>query len=315
MTGHAPRRKPSFHRGEAAPASEHHRDGFTLTELVVLIGILTVLMGLLLPAVQKVRQAAARAACASNCRQIALAVHQYESVATRLPIGCDYTSASAGRDVANDAGVSWLTSILPDVEQAPLAGQAEAAYRFDPTGASAEHRRIGSAVVPVYLCPTEARRVGTNGLGLEWGLTSYQGIAGTATLADDGVFHPGLKVRLNHITDGTTNTIMIGERPPGPDGYSAGWYSAKTYTRCQTCQILPAGSLGVLPSGACPSAPSFAPGQSDDLCSTGRFWSTHPGGANFAFCDGSVRFLTYSVAPILSALATRAGGGSVSPPE
>lgn len=121
-------------------------------------------------------------------------------------------------------------------------------------------------------------------------------------------------VKFADITDGTSNTIMIGERPPGPKGIFGSWFADDGFCICPLAQILPASystpmtSYGV----GCVSGPSFRPGSIDDGCATVYFWSLHANGANFAFADGSVHFLTYSQSGILPALATRDGGETVS---
>src|SRR5262249_31936731 len=126
-----------------------------------------------------------------------------------------------------------------------------------------------------------------------------------------GVFGPAPGNRLADISDGTSNTLMVGERPP-PDSLQAGrWY---------TFQFVPAfapGPDGFMPIPAprwafdlecAPAGSRFGPGRTDNPCDRLHFWSLHPAGANFLFADGSTRFLSYSAEPIMVALATRAGG-------
>jgi prepilin-type processing-associated H-X9-DG protein len=279
--------------------------------LLVVVGICGILLALLLPALQRVRQTALRAACASNLRQLALAVHSYGDAYQHLPAGCAYPFLSA----PFAPGVSWHTSILPYVEQDALWARAEAAYRANPNGRSAEHQRLLQNLVPAFLCPAESFRMGGwPQINYIWANTSYLGVAGSGLHHDDGVFHPALTIRLTDITDGTSNTVMIGERPPGIDGIFSGWYSTEGYTICPSCEVLAADDLPYraweygrncqLP----PTPLPLRPGVPNSGCHLGHFWSLHPGGAHFAFADGSVRFLSYNVGPILLALATRAGG-------
>jgi prepilin-type processing-associated H-X9-DG protein len=241
---------------------------------------------------------------------MALAVHLYSDTHDHLPLGCEYPPYPNAEK--HFPGISWHTRILPYIEQEALGSRAFAAYLADPRGYSAEHDRIIRVVVPTFLCPSEPLRSGGfPSLGFRWANTSYLGIAGTGWDADDGVFHPGLTVRLADITDGTSNTVMIGERPPGPHGQFGGWYSLEGYTMCKGCQILPANdAISFTKAEGCqyPSAPlPLRPGIPDDLCHIMHFWSHHPGGAHFAFADGSVRFLSYEVGDVLIALSTRAG--------
>ena len=107
---------------------------------------------------------------------------------------------------------------------------------------------------------------------------------------------------------------MIGERPPGPKGDPGAWYAAWGHGVCPLSQILAAGKIAPSLDGVdCPPSLSpLRPGRLEDPCHTKHFWSLHAGGANFAFADGSVRFLAYRQSEILPALATRAGGEVVS---
>ncbi|MGL4554169.1 MAG: DUF1559 domain-containing protein [Gemmataceae bacterium] len=292
---------------------EPRRPGFTLVELLVVLAIVGVVLALCLAAVQRARAVAARAACASNLRQLALALHQYEQHhGGSFPAGCGYPLPSPGTRVLY-APVSWHTSILPFVEQQELARQAWDAYRADPLIiGTVEHQRISTTVVPVFLCPAESRRIGGyEDVGFLWALQSYVGVAGTALRENDGIFHPDFRVRLTDVTDGTSNTLMIGERPPGPLGRHGAWYMRWNGTICPGGQILPAWPASQFPSGAvnCPlEAPVLRPGRPDDACDLTHFWSLHPGGATFALVDGSVRFITDRSAATVPLLATRAGG-------
>ncbi len=188
---------------------------------------------------------------------------------------------------------------------------ARAALSQDPSGNSPPNARVGLQPVSIFLCPTDGRQIGTQGSTIQFALTSYVGVAGTGVGKYDGVFHQNYAVRLTDISDGTSCTLMIGERPPGPHGLYGGWYGAEGYSVCPLAQILSAGTNLSWPSEAsnC-SIPlySFRAGQIDNACDVNHFWSLHPGGANFAFADGSVHFIPYSQAAIMPALATRAGG-------
>jgi prepilin-type processing-associated H-X9-DG protein len=288
------------------------RRGFTLLELLVLIAICCVLMGLTFQAVQMSRDAASRTRCASNLRQVALGVHQYSAAWHRLPNGCAYPYLPVGTSYRLQPGVSWQTNILPYVEQESLWRRAMEANRVDPFGKSSLHEEVRRVPVPVFMCPTDSRDVG--GFSSEpWALTSYVGIAGTHRFRNDGMFHINYKVRFEEVFDGTSNTVMVGERPPGPQGKFGGWYGAWGDCLCPLAQVLSVGGeLHLDADRTCPpSDEPLRPGRFESPCDEAHFWSLHAGGANFAFADGSVRFLRYSQSPILRALATRAGGESV----
>lgn len=140
-------------------------------------------------------------------------------------------------------------------------------------------------------------------------------MSGTGFDRDDGVYHPKLRVSTAGITDGTSNTVMIGERPTGRSGYYSGWYSGWGTLRYFRGQLMPVSeewTNAPVERSVCADRTVFQFGKYDDPCHHNHFWSLHPGGANFAFADGSVKFLRYSAASVLPALATRAGGEVVS---
>jgi prepilin-type processing-associated H-X9-DG protein len=132
------------------------------------------------------------------------------------------------------------------------------------------------------------------------------------------VFHPEFKVRITDITDGTSSTVMIGERPSGRSVSFTSWYSTWGSCVCSLSQILDArldaGNADT--DASCPRLTEYGPlrppVKPENGCDRLHFWSYHTGGANFAFADGSVRFLRYSANAILPALATRSGGEIIS---
>lgn len=288
------------------------RRAFTLLELLVVIGIVAITLALLLPAVQKVRAAAARVACTSNLRQLALAVHSFAGDARQaLPQGCWYPFLTREDQLSSQSGISWLTSILPYVEQDELWRLAWEANAQQPSGESDLHFQVKARGVLLFVCTADGRVLGGGIEGRVWGLSSYVGVAGTGVRRNDGVFHKHFPVRVPDILDGTSNTVMIGERPPGPDGLFGGWYAGwGTPSVCSLVQILSGGAdTWIAPGVGCfPSFQALRPGHFGNLCDVNHFWSMHPGGANFAFADCSVRFLAYAQSGILPDLATRAGG-------
>ena len=297
-------------RGDSA------RSAFTLLELLVVLAILGVLIGLLLPAVQAVREAAARAGCWSNLRQLALAAHQHEATFGSLPSGCKYVGPPNYTTTPEVASLSWLTLLLPYVEQEPLYKAAMQAHRDDPSANDSAHTAVALTVVPVFLCPAEGRRLSDPEQGDKWALKTYTGVAGTGFRADDGIFHFDLDLRLTDISDGTSSTVMIGERPPGPRGYGGAWYGMSGACVCAANQVHAASGYEPPPGNARNCVPvysAFAPGRIDNDCDLSHFWGQHRRGANFAFADGSVRFLAYEAAPLMPALATRAGGEALPP--
>ncbi len=291
------------------------RRALSLVEVLVVIAIVALLLGLTLSAVQKVRGAAARSRCQNNLRQLGLALHSYHGTASRLPAG---VTLPAVREPHPFMG--WQTHLLPHLEQQAVWDEAVAAFRANPDFLSEPRHPGAERAISVFGCPNDPRtatpqRVGERSIR---GLTSYLGVSGRNVDRLDGVLFGNSSVRLTDITDGTSNTLLIGERPPSTDMVLGWWYAGWGQNRDGDADML----LGVRAKNAatyapgCPFGPyNFTPGKFDNQCDAFHFWSPHASGANFAFADGSVRFLRYSADDILPALATRAGGEVVAVPD
>jgi prepilin-type N-terminal cleavage/methylation domain-containing protein/prepilin-type processing-associated H-X9-DG protein len=316
------------------------RRGFTLIELLVVIAIIGILIGLLSAAVQRVRAAASRISCANNLKQIALAAHQYHDARRGFPpcfiVVPDDSGSFAG-------GTTLWVELFPYLEQKNLQQQWD--YRDFRNNLVGGANSTMAQVVQVLVCPSDPlpqnpfdmTHLGQIWPELAWadgfyGLGSYGGNAGTLSSnfedhSQDGVFFQCSRVRLADITDGTSSTLLFGERShvdPNYDSATAAW----------DLGFGPLARWGNWGGAADPDGAAFnhslsspvpinyrVPLLSDPgdyswewmrLCAYG---SGHPGGANFAFADGSVRFLTDST-PLaqLQALSTRAGEEAVEVP-
>lgn len=290
---------------------------FTLLELLVVIAILGVLIALTFAAVQRVREAASRARCLNNLRQIGLALHQYHDIHGQLPPGASYRD---GKDP--NPFMSWHARLLPFLEQQALwqqtlhAYEQESVFWVDPP-----HVGLAS-VMPVFTCPSDPRAMTVGQLyGLRFAFTDYLGVEGINQNRKDGILFLDSHIRFAEITDGASNTLAVGERPPSWDGWYGWWYAGLGQNRDGSGDMM----LGVREKNYsiypplarnCPIGPyEYGPGRDDQMCDVFHFWSHHPGGANFLFVDGSVHFLPYGARPMMRALATIAGGEVVSPPN
>jgi prepilin-type N-terminal cleavage/methylation domain-containing protein len=283
------------------PAPRSRRTGFTLIELLVVIAIVAILIGLLLPAVQKVREAAARSQCQNNLKQLALGLHNYHDVYGTLPQPRGIVTSFTG-----DRG--WPYKVLPFIEQDGLYQEANANFF-----AAIPHN------LPTFECPADPRAgkdgtgfttLGTHTSGLTWyvGVTgSYSGFSDAGyTSATAGMMQPNTTgVRLTDVTDGLSGTLMLGERPPAAD-LAFGWWSYSDYDNLLGTQNL----INFYPN--CPTPGIYRPGDIKNNCDSNHFWSLHPGGGNWAFGDASVHFLPYTAAPLTLPMATRGGGEAVS---
>jgi prepilin-type N-terminal cleavage/methylation domain-containing protein/prepilin-type processing-associated H-X9-DG protein len=290
--------------------------GATLIELLVVIAIVGVLAGLIVPAVQKARDSAARAECLDHLRQIGLALHLYHDSAGRFPPGVNRTAAGVSFQF-----MSWQAFLLPYIEQGNLWAVTQTAYQ---SGSIFFHNppHVGLAtVIPVYTCRSDGRTRSPQvtpqlGPGTPVALSSYLGVEGSDLYQDGGILFLDSAIRLSDVTDGTSNTLMVGERPASPDNFRGWWYAGVGQKNTGSGN----GVLGVremnvvLPDACLPGPYHYAAGRFQNQCDLFHFWSPHAGGAQFVFADGSAHFLSYSADPIMPALATRAGGETVALP-
>jgi len=303
------------------------RRGFTLIELLVVIAIIAILIGLLLPAVQKVRDAAARTTCINNLKQHGLGLHNYHDTNGTLPHG-QRPYANPGTSTAPFEGAwTWMAYILPFVEQDAVWKQAKT---FASSGGSnwyAWYNPACSVKLKIYVCPADSRGQQVypgppNGIA-DQALTCYLGNSGTTSTSLNGVLFYRSQVKLVEITDGTSNTIMVGERPPNSNVEFGWWFAAYGYDgRGNADCVMTSADTGVasyfasnyssapnLPcDGTLAQKTGLAPGKPKVGCDAGHFWSFHPAGAMFLMSDGSTRLIRYAANPLLPALSTRNGG-------
>ncbi|MFO0926169.1 MAG: DUF1559 domain-containing protein [Gemmataceae bacterium] len=275
------------------------RYGFTLIELLVVIAIIAILIGLLLPAVQKVREAAARMQCSNNIKQLSLALHSYHDANQGLPPGLVKVGTT-------DYGWGWGTYLLPYIEQSALYAAINPSNVVDPSTKVNEIRSI----LKGFRCPSDTGQAYNNrqwtwaNKNIQPATSNYFGMAGSnpSGWTNTGLFYLDSRVRLTDITDGTTNQIAIGERAwtVGAYGYGAGVWAATAAANhdkdhyydlfCQTARM---------------------------INWTGTDWdarhsaisSPHTGGAQVGLADGSVRMIQNTIdATIYNRLGSRNDG-------
>ena len=306
--------------------------GLTLIEMLVVIAIIGLLVALLLPAVQVAREAARRAQCTNNLKQIGLALHMYHDVQGTFPPGCMAPPQYNG----GLGGWGFLMLLLPNLEQGALYNAAN----FDVNVLLPSQQTVKQTSLAVFLCPSEggSDRVDVGYLGAPLvapGIEvpgQYVGSAGSMRLwrplggnmfeidgAGDGVFFLGTGIALRDILDGTSQTLLVGERSRaiadatrfGTDTTSQ-VFCTKSSWPVRSCV---SDVFFVLGRTAAPASdyPAGVPGDLSAPNARGAgpdgFSSRHPGGCNFLLGDGSVRFLRETIAPtIFRALSTRMGG-------
>jgi prepilin-type N-terminal cleavage/methylation domain-containing protein/prepilin-type processing-associated H-X9-DG protein len=287
------------------PVGLPRRRAFTLVELLVVIAIIGVLLGLLLAAVQRVREAASRTRCLNNMHQIGLALHGYHDVHKALPRGVTSPDSSDPYPF-----MSWNTRILPFLDQDSLWAQAQQAFAVTPMFQK-NPPHVSGVVLPIFACPSDPRSLAPSKFGEAF--TCYLGVEGTNQFKHDGVLYLDSRVKFADITDGLSQTLLVGERPPSADQRLGWWYAGVGQNQDGSAEMV----LGALErnfgriewESLCPPGPyRYGPGRLTNQCDAFHFWSLHIGGANFLFADGAVHFLPYARASILPALATKSGG-------
>ncbi len=323
---------------------ERKRPGFTLIELLVVIAIIGVLIALMLPAVQKVRDSAKRTQCQNQLKQIGIAVQHYEATHMSLPPGMK-DPKEAPHNPSPHHGYhpywTWFAHILREAEQEPLFRMAEEwAHRggmhWFPWGdywndyAKAKPNPAMETPVPLWICPQDIRpRVyehPNNYRGVyRLAIFSYVAVGGIRAAKggdQNGMIYGQSRVRMTDARDGTSNTLLAGERPGHEEFVCGGWFASNGYDQeTGTGEVVLGAREGGFydyirnqyPHHDCPPTPKLGlqPGRMDTMCDQAHFFSLHMGGANFLYADGAVRFLPYGADNVLDALSTRSKGDTI----
>jgi prepilin-type processing-associated H-X9-DG protein len=235
-----------------------------------------------------------------------LALHNYHDNNEGFPQAYNKMNPWAAPDNAQRR--SWMSFILPFIEQSNLLGLGVSGYQ--------------GVVVKIFGCPSDPLegRLGVFA-GLPPGaMTDYIAVDGSlysnapsaaygVGLPTDGVMYGGSRTQITSILDGASNTVMVGERPPA-SSTSWGWWTWGPYDSALGAQNACPDPHGT----SCPLPQVYKPGRVGVECDALHYWSLHPGGANWLRADGAVSFLAYRVQPVLQALATRNGGEAITEP-
>jgi prepilin-type N-terminal cleavage/methylation domain-containing protein/prepilin-type processing-associated H-X9-DG protein len=324
-----------------SPEVRESRRGFTLIELLVVIAIIAILIGLLLPAVQKVRDAAARMSCGNNLKQMGLALHNYHDANGTFPAG----NRTTGNCCSAPTYSSWAIDILPFMEQDNLFKQ----YSINDLNWATVNLPFVRQRVKPYECPSDpnvgkTERPGSgNGSGQQYAFSSYRAVSGMSAFtgrvfwdtcepglinnlpapfnaglpqqwkgilhgvgATDAKCQMGGPERIPAISDGTSNTLLVGEYYNN-DVPRRSTFWAYGYTSYNQSSISNVSGMIHNSYKKC-AADMVRIGLTDNVCKRG-FGSNHSGGLNFVLGDGSVRFMRDSVdMNLLAAMATMSGG-------
>jgi prepilin-type N-terminal cleavage/methylation domain-containing protein/prepilin-type processing-associated H-X9-DG protein len=306
-------------------AHRRARSAFTLIELLVVIAIIAILIGLLLPAVQKVRDAAARTQCQNNLKQLGLGYHNYALNNN------DSFAPSMISDQTKTVG--WGIFLLPYIEQDNLYKQYNfsAPFFFSNPAFGINNQAVANTPIKTYICPAAPSRTGPYSYtftfpgfpSFSWQAypadytpiagvsTSLLGYLGLTTTATDGALQRDVTTKILALTDGTSNTILLGEIAGKNEQYRAGKDSGQPLSGFYGGE---GGWADATSSGSSLLGSSgdgtTTPGTCGINCSNDYgLYSFHTGGANVLLADGSVRFLAASLdIRVLCGLVTRAGG-------
>jgi prepilin-type N-terminal cleavage/methylation domain-containing protein len=295
------------------------RRGFTLIELLVVIAIIAILIGLLLPAVQKIREAANRMKCSNNLKQLGLALHNYQTQNGYFPPGAVDNPSVAIRErlgLTNaTAEHSWAPFILPFIEQDNVAR----IYNMNETWSSTANRQARETVIKTFLCPSTPggdrfceRIAGARAAATDYAPNNAYGAglesAGFADVAvnRNGILQVNQTWTIADIRDGTSNTLILSECAGRPQRWQHGKVNSSVI---QSDGGWADRENEYITHGSQAEPSISSPGPCHTNCHNGNeVYAFHPGGANHALADGSVRYIRASLDMRLFAkLLTRSG--------
>ncbi|MEZ6121810.1 MAG: DUF1559 domain-containing protein [Planctomycetaceae bacterium] len=296
-----------------------HRNGFTLIELLVCIAVVAILIALLLPAVQSAREAARRMQCRNNLKQLALGIHNYHDTYQCFPVNMGPWSIPATPWTPMN-GKGWIVSVLPYLDQQPLYDAFTPYFAGDFFAGGGLKTPSCEPLMQTQLsllkCPSDGSVDGLHSTFFQWegtevAATSYKGVLGDTQVGGLASIHSGSlpdchdsgrcnglfyrsswrsAERFRNITDGSSQTLLVGEDVPEQNDHSAAFYSNGDWASCHVPL-------------------NWFPGTPQDWPNVVSFRSRHPGGAQFALADGSVHFVSENIDhQLYRALSTKNGG-------
>lgn len=329
-------------------ATNKQNSGFTLVELLVVIAIIGILIGMLLPAVQMVREAARRTTCSNNMRQIGLALFNYESALGRFPSAGQAKRGGSGPDAGQNvffteqgelesfgnASHSVQTYILPHIEQGNAFDLMDLNFRYDYSASASElsgNQIAAQTPITTYICPTTGRNSTQDAEG--YGYTDYSAPVTVRPGLSGDTSQPRFKCVLNgdsrrsitSIKDGTSNTIAMAEDAGRVDVDRGGFMVIKvemmddntSVNRRSWAWADPDNAFNVDKlvnnSNSPVGGPADCPWSEVNCGPNEETFSFHPQGANVAYADGSVHFINSNIdAPTFTALMSKDGGEIIS---
>ncbi len=324
--------------------ARRRKQAFTLIELLVVIAIIAILVALLLPAVQQAREAARRTQCKNNLKQLGLALQNYHDVYTTFPFGARSQSGT---------GPSWMVGILPYVDQQALYNQFDMnVIKNGEAGLLPNAQTVSGVRIPAYACPSsplpETNSVLAGGVTYFHQTTSYVGIAGATNdngfpatrqvacctadgnkgkLSADGILFPNGVVQMRDLTDGSSNTMIVGEASnyavdasgtkQRVDGsFGASWISGTmsngtppSFANPFSAALAPMPAYNITTLRYAPNSSYVNAGIYFNHGANNPLTSAHEGGVQVALADGSVRFISENLdIVIIKRLATRDDG-------
>ena len=262
----------------STPPFRRPRAAFTLIELLVVIAIIAILIGLLLPAVQKVREAAARMKCSNNLKQMGLAFHAYQDANPSKGLPTGWVTSAA---VFPNPGWSWSYIILPYIEQSPLYNALNADLSTPGTIPSIASQPLIISPIPIYLCPSDSAIPTNNNFG---GYAKNNYVVNRWVTGPDTNSRPA-PLTVQAISDGSSNTILIGERDVTFN------IAGTSLIRHNNTSASFEGRMGRGLNPRPPAGQVFNTGSEAGLA----YSSLHTGGCNFLFGDGHIQFISNGI--------------------